>query len=102
LDCPRPPTPLVAFEPYAGQRRGCSSNASDAGVSDYLVEVRGFIHHHTMRRRGIWHPERQEEFEFDAFVLQHIAFGIAMKMMLGETHKEELDVASIKVLKRVS
>jgi hypothetical protein len=70
-------------------------------VSDYLVDVRGFIHHHTMRRRGIWHPERQEEFEFDAFVLQHIAFWIAMKMMLGETHKEGLDVASIKLLKRV-
>jgi hypothetical protein len=36
LDCPRPPTPLVAFEPYAGQRWGCSENASDAGAGPKL------------------------------------------------------------------
>lgn len=54
---------------------------SPAEVLDHFVELRGFLHHHTKGRPGIWHPEDHSRFELDAHVLEHLAFAIAFKLI---------------------
>jgi len=49
-------------------------------VVERIVELRGFLHHHTSKRKGIWHPEDHEAHELDAIVFQNIAFGIAFNL----------------------
>lgn len=53
--------------PYQDRLRKSSSDV----IKD-LVEIRGFLHHHTLRRRGIWHPANQKEFRVDCIVLLNI------------------------------
>jgi hypothetical protein len=47
-------------------------------VIEKLVKLRGFLHHHTSKRKGIWHPEKQEKFLIEAWALQFIVFDILM------------------------
>jgi hypothetical protein len=47
---------------------------------EYVVDLRGFLHHHTVRRSGIWHPEDQRVYEIDAIVLQSVAFNAIFQM----------------------
>lgn len=56
-------------------------NRSAQEILSHLVELRGFLHHHTRHRPGIWHPEDHSRFEFDALVLEHLAFAVAFKLM---------------------
>ena len=44
-----------------------------------IVELRGELHHHTLKRKK-WHPENQHQFELDAVVLQSIAYNVAFMM----------------------
>jgi hypothetical protein len=43
---------------------------------DHIVDLRGFLHHHTQRRKGIWSPERQEQYETDAVFLQLVTHNV--------------------------
>lgn len=56
-------------------------NRSAQEVLSHLVEPRGFLHHHTRRGPGIWHPEDHSRFELDALVLERLAFAVAFKLM---------------------
>jgi hypothetical protein len=56
-------------------------NRSVQEILSHFVELRGFLHHHTRHRPGIWHPEDHSRFECDAIVLQHLAFAVAFKLM---------------------
>lgn len=44
-----------------------------------IIKKRGFLHHHTSKRKNTWHPERQAEFEAEAGYLQ----GVCMRVALG-------------------
>jgi hypothetical protein len=41
--------------------------------------TRGNLHHHALRRPGIWHPEKPERFEAEVLILQSIAHSIALE-----------------------
>ena len=56
-------------------------NRSAQEILSHFVELRGFLHHHTRLRPGIWHPEDHSRFEFDALVLEHLTFAVAFKLM---------------------
>lgn len=56
-------------------------NRSAQEILSHFVELRGFLHHHTLNRPGIWHPEDHSRFEFDALVLEHLTFAVAFKLM---------------------
>lgn len=47
---------------------------------DYIVDKRGFLHHHTSKRKDIWHPSHQDEYRLDAFMYQAVAFAVAHKL----------------------
>jgi hypothetical protein len=44
---------------------------------DEIVELRGFLHHHSARRPDTWHPEDHARFESEALLLSSIAMDVA-------------------------
>lgn len=55
------------------------ANKSQHEVIEYIVETRGFLHHHTNRRSGMWHPAKQREYHVDAIIFTNICSQIMMK-----------------------
>jgi hypothetical protein len=53
---------------------------SPTEVIKHLVDLRGFLHHHSQGRKDIWHPEDHIRFGADAFFLQQLCFNIAFKL----------------------
>lgn len=73
LQIKREKTLLVEFEKKF-------QNKSIDDVLEYIVDLRGFLHHHTLKRKDIWHPEDHNRFKLDSFVLQAICFEIAFHL----------------------
>lgn len=55
------------------------ANKSVEKVISEIVELRGFLHHHTAKRKDIWHPEKHKDYEMEAIFLQELCFRIAFK-----------------------
>lgn len=66
----------------------------------HVVEIRGFLHHHSQRRAGIWHPERQERYEADAFVLHEVASHVVYDLALAYFDEPEV-IAAFRESERV-
>jgi len=49
-------------------------------IVEKIVALRGYLHHHTQKRRDIWHPDEQIQFELDALVLQSVAFHVVFEV----------------------
>ncbi len=43
---------------------------------DKMIELRGYLHHHTSKRRGIWNPEDQHLYEIDALFFQTVTYNV--------------------------
>lgn len=50
---------------------------------DRIIELRGFLHHHSAKRQqqNNWHPEAQESFRLDCELLHRISFKIVFSMI---------------------
>lgn len=46
----------------------------------YIVELRGFLHHHTIKNKRIWHPDNHNEYKVEALFLLTVCFNIAMRI----------------------
>lgn len=60
-------------------RQDFAKKFAPMSVSQYIshiVELRGFLHHHTHKRRDIWHPENQEKYQLDALILADICYRV--------------------------
>jgi hypothetical protein len=55
-------------------------NKSPAAITKHLVELRGFLHHHTSSRPGIWHPDDHVRFGADAQFLQMLCMKIGYRI----------------------
>jgi hypothetical protein len=58
-------------------------------VIESLVDLRGFLHHHTSKRKDIWHPEDHYEFTLDAVFLYALATDIAFVHYKDHVSSEE-------------
>lgn len=47
---------------------------------NYLVDLRGSLHHHTFKRKGVWHPAYQGEYNADSFMFEQIALNLALAL----------------------
>lgn len=65
-----------------------------------IVELRGFLHHHTTKRKDIWHPEDHRRYKSEALLLQSISFCIAMKTSLTYLYKKHVMEAYAKMFYR--
>lgn len=54
----------------------------------YLVNLRGFLHHHSKERPGIWHPEEHVRFGADALLLQQVGFEVASAISEAHVHSQ--------------
>jgi hypothetical protein len=45
-----------------------------------IVDLRGQLHHHTQKRRNMWHPDEPRRFEVDALFLQSLAYNVVFQL----------------------
>lgn len=57
-----------------------------------IVELRGYLHHHTAKRRDNWHPDDHRCYEVDALFLQSVAYNVVFG--LAERYLWDTAVAS--------
>lgn len=89
----REPRAMRNFEQiYAGR--------SPAEITKHLVDLRGFIHHHSKDRPDIWHPEDHWRFAADAFFLQHLCFAIAFRLVKPLVFSKEREAQYLEQLSR--
>jgi len=68
-------------------------------IIDHIVELRGFLHHHTSSRLDIWHPAQQRQYKHDAYFLLEMCHHILMDMAIKVMFKNEItdEIKTIKV-----
>jgi hypothetical protein len=49
---------------------------SPAQITRHIVELRGFLHHHTSARPEIWHPDDHVRYGADAYFLQQLCLSV--------------------------
>jgi hypothetical protein len=57
-------------------------------ILENIIEIRGFLHHHTSKMDGIWHPANQKEYEVDAEVLLTICHCVLLTKLISILFKE--------------
>lgn len=56
-------------------------NKSPSAITKHVVKLRGFLHHHSKDKKGIWHPDDHVHYGADAFFLQQLCFLIAFRLI---------------------
>jgi hypothetical protein len=65
---------LVAF-------RATHSKQTPQQFLEHLVDLRGFLHHHSLKNPKIWHPALEYDYELDAILIQDLCFKICSTMV---------------------
>jgi hypothetical protein len=73
------PNPMASRKVTA-QYRASYGTLSDEEALSKLVNLRGFLHHHSKSRRDSWHPDEQARFAPDALFLQDVAFNVVWSL----------------------
>jgi len=50
-------------------------------ITKHLVQLRGFLHHHSKDKKGIWHPNDHLRYGADAFFLQQLCYTIGFNLI---------------------
>jgi hypothetical protein len=58
-------------------------------VAESFVELRGKLHHHSLKDKNRWHPERHDDFLADALFLEHVCFRVGFELFTGEVFSKE-------------
>ena len=59
-------------------------------VCEFLVSLRGKLHHRNAKRRSSWHPDQQATFEMEAGVLEAVACRVVFPMIWGYLESEKV------------
>jgi hypothetical protein len=73
------PGPLIMLDPRVrlAFERGYAGLSVEQAIAK-MVELRGYLHHHTSKRRGIWSPEDQFRYEMDALFFQSVTYNVVL------------------------
>ncbi len=52
------------------------SNKTPEQYLEHIVNLRGFLHHHSLGHKKIWNPTSEYEYEMDAILLSYLCFKI--------------------------
>jgi hypothetical protein len=55
-----------------------------------MIELRGYLHHHTSKRRGIWNPEDQHRYEVDALFFQTVTYNVIFAIAEPYLYSEDV------------
>jgi len=58
-------------------------------IIDHIVELRGYLHHHSANRKNGWHPDDHYRFKLDAMLLHRIGYRIATDTVLLRLFQEK-------------
>ena len=58
-------------------------------IAEHFIELRGFLHHHTLNRKDIWHPAKQREYKVDAITLLALCHHILSAKAIDVIFKED-------------
>ena len=50
-------------------------------ITKHMVDLRGFLHHHSKNRKDIWHPDDHVRFGADAYFLQQLCFAVGFRLL---------------------
>ncbi len=64
-------------------------NKSKDEIIEHIVDLRGELHHHTLKKKDIWHPAKQRYFKVDALTLLNICYHIASTRIIDVLFKQE-------------
>lgn len=59
-------------------------------IIKFIVKTRGFLHHHTQKRKDIWNPEKQELFKVEAIFFQNLCYIVAFDIFAERTYNAEV------------
>lgn len=59
-------------------------------IIDHMVELRGFLHHHTPNRKDAWHPEEHKRYEIECNLFGAVAFCVAMRHVLRYLYRQDV------------
>lgn len=65
-------------------------------IIEHIVELRGFLHHHTAKRKDIWHPEDHKRYESEALLLRSISCCVALETSLAFLYKRHVMEAYVR------
>jgi hypothetical protein len=69
----------LATDPNFAQGKGSRLLAlTPKQLVEHLVDLRGELHHHSLRKPGVWHPDKAHLFQEEALLLMQIVHHIAM------------------------
>lgn len=58
-------------------------------IIEYIVDLRGFLHHHTIKNKKIWHPDKHNDYKVEALFLFQVCFNIALELFSSVAINEE-------------
>lgn len=59
-------------------------------IIEHIVKLRGFLHHHTAKRKDIWHPDDHKRFGSEALLLRSIACSVALETSLAYLYRQHV------------
>jgi hypothetical protein len=64
-------------------------NKTTDQIIDHIVGLRGYLHHHSAKRKDGWHPEDHNRFKLDALLLHYISYRIAVETVFPRLYHEK-------------
>lgn len=68
-------------------------------IAERFVELRGQLHHHSLKDKDRWHPERHEDFLADALFLEWTCFRVGFELFSDEVFSPHSETQFIECLK---
>ncbi|KKO45272.1 hypothetical protein WG68_11135 [Arsukibacterium ikkense] len=65
-----------------------------------LVRIRGFLHHHNMKRSDNWSPTKQGTYRLEATMLSEICCRVGMHIFFETNERTKADGAYLELIKR--
>ena len=60
-----------------------------AQVAESFVDLRGQLHHHSLKDKNRWHPERHDDFLADALFLEQVCFHVGFELFSSEVFSKD-------------
>ena len=60
-----------------------------AQIAESFVDLRGQLHHHSLKDKNRWHPERHDDFLADALFLEQVCFHVGFELFSSEVFSKE-------------
>lgn len=63
---------------------------SHGELIEYIVNLRGFLHHFSTKRKENWHPDKQDEFRLEAIFLSKLTYNLLFSEMSQKLNNDEV------------